>query len=152
MKGRAYIFLRKDGAAIPGGFAGHVGWGFSLGADGPFYAGSTENPSGMPVVLPGGDNGWWGAEFPSEAAMIEAFGARQYDGFKWATVREPNLGAARAVAEHQQVEGYTGLRNNCLDHAYKILRAYGVDDLPWLQNHPAPSDWFAAFNGEYKNL
>lgn len=152
MKGQAYIFLRKDGAPVPGGFAGHVGWGFSLGPDGPFYAGSTENPSGMPVVLPGGDNGWWGAEFATEAAMIAAFATRQYDGYKWASVREPKPGVARAMADHQKAEGYTALKNNCLDHAYEVLQAYGVDDLPWLQTHPAPNDWFAAFNGEYRNL
>lgn len=152
MYGRAYVFLRKDGAPLPGGHAGHIGWGVRLAPGGPYFCGSTENQSGHPWVPPGGDNGWWGQEAATEEAMVQLFKERSYDAYKWATVRTCDAAAARQEAERQQGAGYAGLRNNCLDHSYQVLEAYGLKDLPWLQTHPAPSDWFAQFNGEYRNI
>jgi hypothetical protein len=153
MKGRVYVFLRKNGAPLrPAiGNGGHVGWGFQLD-DGTFYAGATENESGQFNVKPGNDNGWWAKVFVDEPGMCEAMRARNYDAYKMATVREARPQAARATADHTRSLGYTGFFNNCLDHVWITLESYGVQDLPWAQTHPAPNDWFAVFNGEYRNL
>lgn len=151
MNGRAYVFIRKDGAPLPLGCAGHVAWGVEL-ADGTFFCGSTENPGGAPIVLPGGENGWWGELFNSEAAACAAVRARNYDGYKVATVRDAQPEAARTVGEETRHRGYQAVGGNCLDHAWDVLKAYSVKDLPWAQTHPSPNDWFAVFNGEYHNL
>lgn len=155
-KGLAFAFLRKDGALLPPGphdliYGGHVGWAFQL-ESGNFYCGSTENSSGQPFVKPGGDNGWWAKEVASEEEMLAAFKAKDYDGYKFATVRNPNPQSARVTADAAKSWGYTALGNNCLDHVWHILAAYGEDGLPLAQTHPAPNDWFAVYNGEYHNL
>lgn len=150
-KGFAYIFLRKDGAPLVKGWAGHVGWGFSVGNHSRFYCGSTENASGSPVVLPGRDNGWWGEEYDL-SGMLQAMVNRNYDAYKVASVREPNSVAAVRIAKETKGRGYAGLTNNCLDHLWDVLAAYGVKDLPLAQLYPYPNQWFAMFNGEYHNL
>lgn len=151
MRGYAYVFLRKDGAPLPPGCAGHVGWAFAL-ADGGFYCGSTENAQGRPFVPPGGDNGWWVSAAADERALCDHFLRRDYDGYKVATVRDCDPAKARATADALRDRGYAALRNNCLDHVHRVLRAYGDPGLPWPSTHPSPNDWFAAFNGEYRNL
>jgi hypothetical protein len=152
MKGLAYVFLRKDGAPLPPGCAGHVAWGLLLEDGSSCYGGSTENYAGSPLVLPGRDNGWWGERFADEAALVAAMRSRSYDGYKVATLREWHPAEATAAALVSRGRGYTALGNNCLDHVWGVLSAYGVKDLPWLQSHPSPSDWFAVYNGEYHNL
>ena len=56
--GHALVFLRRDGAPLPPGCAGHVGWGFRL-ADGSHIFGSTENDRRLPHIRRGGDNTAW---------------------------------------------------------------------------------------------
>ena len=155
VKGFVYVFLRKDGAPLPTGCAGHVGWGFAI-ENGPndldAVCGATENFKGAFHVDPGGDIGFWWKRFNHEAEMLQEMARRNYDGVKMATVRGGNYEAAIAMARDTSMRGYDGLGNNCLDHAFAVLEAYGVKDLPWKQTHPSPNDWFAQFNGEYKNL
>jgi hypothetical protein len=150
VKGLAYVFLRKDGAAVVGFFAGHVGWGFQVGED-RFFCGSTENTSGAPFVAPGGDNGWWGQE-ASKEEMFDLFRQLNYDAYKVGTVRNSKPEAAKSAAIASKGWGYKGLGNNCLDHVWRILDAYGDVGLPLAQTHPAPNDWFAVYNGEHYNL
>lgn len=59
---------------------------------------------------------------------------------------------ARDVAVQTQGRGYNASGNNCLDHVWDSLDAYGVEGLPWKQTHPSPNDWVAAFNGEFYNI
>src|SRR2546423_1241984 len=112
MKGWAYVFLRKDGAPVGGFYAGHVGWAFEVGA-GRVYCGSTENTRGLPVVAPGDDNGAWAKELPEEE-LGPTFAALNYDGYKIASVRNPQPEAARPLAEEAARWGYTAIGNNCL--------------------------------------
>jgi hypothetical protein len=151
VKGYAYVFLRRDGAPLPPGCAGHTGWGFLLREDGTCRFGATENPSGKPFISPGGDNGGWEGE-GDQAAMLAAMRARNYDAYKVAGIRNFNPSAAEAAAKAVKSAGYRAVGSNCLDHTYQVLRAYGVEDLPWLQTHPSPNDWFALFNGQYQEV
>lgn len=154
-KGLAYVFLRKDGAPLPTGCAGHVGWGFTVqngSNDLDVVAGSTENFSGNGDIPAGGDIGFWWTKFRTEQDMLNEMARRHYDGYKVATVREFNVDAALSTARSKASGGYHWFNNNCLNHVTDILRSYGVDDLPWTQTHPSPNDWFGNFNGEYHNL
>lgn len=148
--GSIYVFLRSDGAPLPTGCAGHVGWGFEL-EPGRLMYGSTENQSGKPLVPPGGDNGYWALPGTLDT-MRAAMRARNYESFRWAKVRNCNGPNARLAAEATAASGYRALGNNCLDHVWRIADAYGVAGLPWLQTHPSPADWYAVFNGEAVNL
>jgi len=152
MQGLAYVFLRKDGAPLPTGPAGHVGWGFLLDEQGHCFCGSTENKSGTPFVPSGGKNDAWFSEVESAEAMIALFRSYGYDCYKVSTVRHGQAGPARKVGEMAANWGYAGLFNNCLDHVHKVLTTYGEPGMPWLQTHAAPNNWFAAYNGEYHNL
>jgi hypothetical protein len=150
-KGEAYIFLRNDGAPLPGGPAGHVGWGIKL-EDGSYFGGSTENSTGFPFVPPQGDNEGWAFPFPDVQAMVAEFTRRDYDSYKFATVREPKPKPAAEVGVKAIGMGYAGLFNNCLDHSHGVLKAYGVQGLPWPATNPLPHHWFNAWNAEYRNL
>ena len=151
-KGMAYVFLRKDGAILPSGPAGHVGWGVHM-IDGPkWFCGATENSSGGLIVPPGQNTDGWYKEVASEAEMLDLFRVRLYDAYKVASVRSPRPAAARVIGEKAPTFGYTGLFNNCLDHTFKVLGAYGDLGMPWPQTNPVPSHWFGAYLGEYRNL
>jgi hypothetical protein len=151
MNGFGYVFLRRNGAPLPLGYGGHVGWGFVEDANGTCYFGATEDTTGQPIIPPGSDNGWWALE-GNEAAMLAAMKARAYDGYKKAVVNDCHGGAGRAAADATRLAGYYFIRGNCLDHAYQVLYAYGTVGMPWRETHPAPNDWFAQFNGEFHNL
>lgn len=155
MEGFAYVFLRKDGAPLPPGCAGHVGWGFSFlrtPTDPDAFCGATENFSGSPLVLPGGDIGYWDMQVNREVDMFFQFKQRNYHAVKRAKVAVANPHQAMHMARQQAAGGYVAIGNNCLDHTLRILQAYGVKDLPWAQTHPSPNDWFAQFNGAYLDL
>lgn len=153
-KGLVYVFLRKDGAPLPVGCAGHVAWGFAVQGqqDLDAVAGATENYKGIADIPPGGDTGFWWTKFPADREMFQEMSRRNYDGYKVATVRDFNADAALSIARDTAGRGYNWFNNNCLNHVWDILKAYGVDDLPLTQFHPSPNDWFAQFNGEYHNL
>jgi hypothetical protein len=151
MIGLAYVFLRPNGAPLPAGDAGHVGWGFQM-ENGQLYAGSTENEGGRPIVLPGGDNGWWAGIFGVEADMIAAMVKRGYLCYKVAKVADCDPQKAQEVGDSCKSCGYEGLGNNCLDHVWRVLHAYNQPGLPWAQTHPTPNHWFSAYNGELHNI
>ena len=150
MKGYAGVYLRRNGAPLPPGCAGHVGWAFMLD-DGSYYYGPTENQSGLPFVKPGDDNGWWG-ERGDTNYMLQAFRARNYDAYKVCSVLNANPSNAEKTARYKAGCGYGFITDNCLDHVWDILSAYGIEGLPWRQNYPSPNDWVAQFNGEFHNL
>lgn len=155
MEGFAYVFLKKDGAPLPPGCAGHVGWGFSMHkapSDLDAVFGATENPGGGAVVLPGQDIGYWDSRSDHEHQMAFLFKRRNYHAFKRAKVTVAYPDNAFAEARKQAGGGYTVIGNNCLDHTFRVLKAYGVQDLPWPLTHPSPNDWFAMFNGQYFDL
>lgn len=155
MKGLVYVFLKKDGAPLPFGYMGHVGWGFAVQnspKDIDAIAGSTENYKGEGHVDKGGDIGFWWTRFRTDKEMFAEMARRNYDGYKVATVRDCNPDAAISIARDTSQRGYDLIGNNCLNHVWDILKAYGVDDLPLAQFHPSPNDWFSNFNGEYHNL
>ncbi|MEQ1933933.1 MAG: hypothetical protein ABL962_08655 [Fimbriimonadaceae bacterium] len=151
MRLQAFVFLRKDGAPLPVGFMGHVGWAFQL-EDGTYYGGATENSTGNLVVKPGDDNGWWGKAAGSLDVLVNLFRTLDYDCYKAVTVRSPNPSAAKTVADSTEHRGYIGLTNNCLDHVFDVLTAYGEPGLPFRFQYPSPRSWFAMFNGELHNL
>lgn len=148
--GHAWVFLRRDGAPLPPGCAGHVGWGLRL-ADGTHLFGSTENGRGLPHVRRGGDNGAWLLRGPFDQGMA-AMRTRNYDAWKHATFRKPDPTRADAFARTIAGRGYDAIGNNCLDHACAVLGAYGQPDLPWALTHPSPNDWFGVYNGEFHNM
>lgn len=156
MVSTAYVFVRKNGAALPTGCAGHVGWAFTDGA-GVITAGSTENPSGRPWVNTGDDNGAWFDRFESEAALLAEISAETprhpaYDALKILEVRAPRAADAEAYARTTPQLGYSALGNNCLDHAHRVLSLFGEQGLPWPQTHPSPNEWFSLLIGEYRSL
>ncbi len=155
MEGFSYVFLRKDGAPLPMGCAGHVGWGFTAtksANDIDAICGSTENTSGSAIVLPGHDIGYWDARVDHENQMFALFKKRGYHAFKKAKVPTVDADAALQMAHQQSQSGYSAIGNNCLDHTFRILEAYGVKGLPWPLNHGSPNEWFALFNGAYVDL
>ncbi len=84
--------------------------------------------------------------------MIFMFKRRNYHAFKKTKVAIAYPDNALAKARQLSANGYGALGNNCLDHTFRVLEAYGVKDLPWLQTHPSPNDWFAQFNGDYHDI
>lgn len=148
--GRALVFLRRDGAPLPPGCAGHTGWGFQI-EDGGYIFGSTENTSGAPVIAAGSDNGAWHGRGSLDDA-VKAMRKRHYDAWKLASFRNGNPAAAWKRAQEMEASGYVALGNNCLDHTFRVLESYGQPDLPWPMTHPSPNDWFAVYNGEFHNI
>lgn len=146
MQGYAYVFLKRDGAPLPPGAAGHVGWGFTED-DVIAYCGSTENYTGGPFVSPGGNNGYWGMKVRSQEQMLKLFRDKNYHAYKFEKVEKRAPDYAKAMALETKNAGYRAIGSNCLDHVYSILKAYGVQDLPWPSTHPSPNDWYAVFNG-----
>ena len=111
-----------------------------------------KNTGGAPIVLPGQDIGYWDRRVDHEAQMFELFKQRGYHAYKKAKVASTNAGAALAKAHEHAQSGYAAIGNNCLDHTFRVLEAYGVKDLPWPLSHGSPNEWFALFNGAYVDL
>jgi hypothetical protein len=132
--GRACVFLAPGGA----GGAGHVGWAFRAGDDQHWYYGATQG-TGSPLVLPGGDNNAWVETgsfdqvltgFASEADFHPAGYYTQYrcKNSTAANSTTANTDAAIAQAKDARNWGYALIGgNNCMNHTYKILKAYGTD-------------------------
>ncbi|MFC4068940.1 hypothetical protein [Actinoplanes subglobosus] len=135
----AYVFVRPGGA----NGLGHVGWGYRTSCDGGYSFGSVENPNGSPILSAGSDNGFWRQD-GGEADMLTAMKARGYLSYKAITVSTASFDAspANTVAAAAAGRGYAVLGNNCADVVWDVLKAYGVPDLPYLQVHPIPNDWY----------
>ena len=149
MKGEAYVFCRPSGAK---GF-GHVGWGFLYESVNKIYCyGGTENIKSHPIVLPGGNNYAWIATGSFEN-MRTKMSLGHYVGYRYTVYKRKFIDTfypqkAYRVGDSKKKAGYavTGIPgNNCADHAYDILKAYGVT-LPLLQLSPAPKKWFSKLN------
>lgn len=84
-----------------------------------------------------------------------------YTQYKVVGVNKPNILAAKKATEEIMYKGFQSISNNCLDHTYTVLSAYGLNifQLPSRQIFIFPNKWFGEFypgvngNGVYgKNL
>ena len=98
----------------------------------------TNGPVAAFFGVDGGDNDYWSAFFPTEAAMLQEMrvltqakritkqpGLNAYTCYKKVRVAEPNPSAA--VQKGMFWDGYAILGNNCLGNTTKVATAYGVD-------------------------
>jgi hypothetical protein len=148
-KGVAYVFVAPKMAILQG----HIGWGYMLD-DGTYAFGATDAPGGNAVIARGRDtNTPWRATDATEREMLGAFKRHDspsdiYREYKRTFVMQRNAGAAEFKSNEIRSWGYSLYRNNCLDHAYAVLEAYGVDKssvMSWKETRPAPDSWFRAF-------
>ncbi|WP_424534327.1 hypothetical protein ACOZ38_29005 [Sphaerisporangium viridialbum] len=159
--GQVCVFIQPHGAPLPlGGTAGHIGWGYLVGGTSTWVYGSTENPDGATQIDAPGFNGAWSAN-ESFARMLDDFRrqphfpstvkqprpAHPYTGYKCRPTDTSAVGAANIAASDNIAAGYTFVGNNCLDAAYRVLRAYGAPDLPSPSLHWYPNDWYTALGG-----
>lgn len=139
--GGAYVFVRPGGA----NGLGHVGWGYRVACSGGYTFGSVENPTGKAHIDRGADNGFW-RQNGNESQMLSAMRGRGYQSYK--TIAGAQAGfdpsPADTVAAASAGRGYDVIGNNCADTVWDVLHAYGVPDLPYLQLHPAPNNWYAS--------
>jgi hypothetical protein len=137
----AYVFVRPGGA----NGLGHVGWGYRATCAGTYSFGSVENPRGQAHIDRGADNGFW-RQGGTESQMLAAMRSHGYQSYKavtWSNNRfDPD--AANSVASASAGRGYDVIGNNCADNVWDVLHAYGVPDLPYLQFHPAPNNWYGS--------
>ena len=156
-KGAAYVFVSPNNAVMQG----HVGWAY-VNNDGSYSYGATDAPldffkgkTGV-AILPGVDsNVPWRGRAATEAEMFNQFRGHYsanvpYSEVKMTFVLSRNEGLANQRADQIKNVGYTLVGNNCMDHTYTVLAAYGVNEgevMQWKQTHPAPNSWFRAFGG-----
>jgi hypothetical protein len=141
---------------------GHVAWGWKIGGSTPerWVFGSTDAKPGVPHIDPGKDNGAWVKE-GDRNAMMDTFHHLGYKEFKCENTATSAVQAAYRNIEQVKKAGYDvvgfwqGLQgkpgNNCMDHAVKILTAYGARDMPdpreprfW-----KPDDFFQQLGGSW---
>ena len=148
-KGVAYVFIAPRMAVLQG----HVGWAYMLD-DGTYAFGATDAPGANVTIRPGPDtNSPWRQTAVTEREMIDAFknhysDANTYNEYKRTFVMKRSASNAESKQWTIRYRGYTLFGNNCLNHTYEVLEAYGVDKsrvMPWLQTRPAPNSWFRAF-------
>jgi Ricin-type beta-trefoil lectin domain-like len=150
--GRACIFLQPAGAPVLGDNRGHVGWGYRIGDSDQYIFGATENPSGAYHIAAGKNAGMWTAQ-GTWSQMLNAFRnqpyfpvvsggpPRPYNAYtKYKCYDTPTSSVTAANNEVNVVKaaGYDGLGNNCMNHAYRILKAYGT---PSLQDPDDIANW-----------
>ncbi len=149
-QGRAFIFIKPENVNFKFGSAGHIGWGFML-SDGRFYCGATENYAKGDIrtylVLAGYDNDFWSELCQDENDMFRKMKSLGYTQYKWVGVNNPKIRAAKIATEEVQNKGFQGISNNCLDHVYTVLAAYGLGfwELPSRQVFIFPNKWFGEF-------
>jgi hypothetical protein len=153
-KGVAYVFIAPRMAVLQG----HVGWGYMLD-DGTYSFGATDAPGFNVTIRPGPDsNSPWRQTAVTEREMIDAFknhykDSDTYNEYKRTFVMRRSSLNAEDKQWAIRYRGYGLFGNNCLNHTYDVLEAYGVDKnrvMPWLQTRPAPNSWFRAF--KFMNL
>ncbi len=137
----AYVFVRPGGA----NGLGHVGWGYRTACAGSYSFGSVENPNGKAHIDRGADNGFWRQD-GTLSQMLSAMKSRGYQAYKTVATSRASFDPAPAnnVAAASAGRGYDVIGNNCADTVWDVLHAYGVLDLPYLQLHPAPNNWYAS--------
>lgn len=157
-KGVAYVFSAPRLAV----FQGHVGWAY-LGDDLTYHLGATDAPitkfslfsGNLGLIIPAspGANSPWRMNASTEQDLYNDF--RQHGGvtdsyseFKTTFVMRRNSNGADGKANEAQNWGYGLVGNNCADHTYRVLEAYGVDTgqvMRSLMQRGAPNSWFRAF-------
>jgi hypothetical protein len=152
--GNVFVFIKPENVNYYFGTAGHIGWGFQL-SDGSFYAGATENFAKGDWrtywVNAGEDNDFWAERFTSERDMFSKMKTMGYSSYKLYNVKNPNILQAKLRSEEVMMKGFQGLSNNCLDHTYQVLEAYGLNwtQLPSRQVYMFPNKWFNEFYRTY---
>src|SRR4029077_7603517 len=163
MPGRAVIFINYKMVTLPGN-PGHVSWGFE-DSPGFFYFGGTEfnidmAPPGI-FTSPGSPNAVFiahGTEQQMLCAMQSGFheGAGfTYDDYKMLSIKNTNSRAGLDMAQQSFGWGYSGAGNNCMDHCFRIIKAYaGNNDtvLPWPIANWYPKDFFGAIKAPLSHL
>lgn len=145
-KGVAYVFVNPNQALMQG----HIAWAYMLD-DGTYAHGETMAPGGNLSIPAGRDtNSPRRDRADTERQMLDHLRntGYRYTEYKRTFVMQRNASAAEAKAEELRSVGYGLYGNNCLDHTYAVLEAYGVDKsrvMPWKQTRPAPNSWFRAF-------
>jgi hypothetical protein len=146
--GEVCIFNAPTGATNQG----HVGWGFKTNAT-TYMFGATEKGT-MVGKLPAAQKGAWHAK-NTKAKMLSEFkgkghghAAGYYKTYKCrtvpASVTNPDAAVKQMLLEEKK--DYWLFGENCMNNAYRILKAYGTPDLPapdkitrW-----APNWWYGA--------
>ena len=165
--GKVFIFMRPVDAL---GF-GHMGWGIML-SDGSYFCGSTENPFSPPqpkdtynqqawaksisrsAKIPAGqDNSSWTMRFATEQQMFARMKSLNYSRWKGLAVSNPTILKAKSATEIIKGKGYDVTGNNCFDHTYDVITAYGIHwtKLPLKQVFPVPNEWFRRFYADNSN-
>lgn len=159
-RGRACIAVRFDGAPVPGPdrtrHLGHVGWVIEV-AHGRFMFGGVEGPpAGLGQLFsPGGqpNGGWysWGTWEEALEALRNphlrnsnpAHAGGRYDAIKCTEVARPRIEPGETSGRTMPGRGYAVVKNNCLDAADGVVRAYGTAGLPRPSDTLAPNLYFA---------
>jgi hypothetical protein len=144
-KGAAYVFIAPRMALLQG----HVGWAY-INDDGTYSYGATDASKAFLGVIPPGvdSNEPWRGTARTEAEVFQAFKAHYttdtYNEVKHTFVAKRNQSQADHLSREIRNWGYTLPGNNCVDHTYKVLAAYGAQEgqvLRSLQTRPAPNSW-----------
>jgi hypothetical protein len=135
----AFVFNRPNSAFQQG----HVGWGYRVTCTGTFYFGAIEGNNNQPIIPAGQNNGFWW-QSGTESQMMNAMRERSYTAYKTlnsaGNLFDPD--PATQFASGSAARGYNVVGNNCADNTWDVLNAYGVPDLPLLQIHAAPNEWY----------
>jgi hypothetical protein len=83
--------------------------------------------------------------------MLTTMGYADYDNVKSLVAYNAQTKDAHKAAVDNLSAGFTGLGNNCLDANYRVLEAYGRQNMPWKQTNPTPMGWFRSFGDRMAN-
>jgi len=139
VKGRAAVFVRYRS----GDGAGHVGWAFEYDPPSRINAGSVENHTGGIHMDASHDDFWTEMTGDPVACMRK----NQYDDVKFIDIDDADPVRAYQTVLWIRKHAYNAILRNCLDDAYDVLRAYGMEDLEWPSHDWFPKNWFAHFRG-----
>ncbi len=143
MNYQAIVFVRRSGAYG----AGHIGWAFA-NEDNTFSAGSVENHHGG-LITPPAEMDFW---MLNTTDPIQPMRARHYDEFKVIGVAHPNPAYAKHIVAWVHEQSYVAIGRNCMDDAYDVLRAYGVEQLPVPAHIWEPNHWFNHLPGQHYHI
>jgi hypothetical protein len=141
---RAAVFVRYRS----GDGAGHVGWAFEYDPPTCIEAGSVENHGGG-IHTDAKDMGFWNELSDDPVACMRKL---QYDDVKFVDVVDADPVAAYQTVLWIEKHAYNAILRNCLDDAYDVLRAYGMEDIEWPSHDWFPKNWFAHFNGTQRKV
>ncbi len=90
--------------------------------------------------------GFWTAHTLNPVATMQKQNST-YDEFKLFYVMRPRPKEAWRTVVWESRQPYFGLRHNCNDVAYDVLRAYGTSELLDPAQEHVPNDWYDALPG-----